>query len=74
MKLPVIYSKHESILVADRSTPVEKARHCLSSKTIRWARGGSCNAVELPFVHLAHAGKAIDRYMKKRADTPWISR
>ena len=29
--------KMQPILAMDRSTPTEKARHCLSSKTVRWA-------------------------------------
>lgn len=33
----MIYSELEPILAIDRSTPIEKARHCLSSKTVRWA-------------------------------------
>ncbi len=33
----MIYSELEPILAMDRSTPTEKARHCLSSKTVRWA-------------------------------------
>lgn len=33
----MMYSEQEPILLADRSTPPEKARHCLSSKTVRWA-------------------------------------
>lgn len=33
----MMYSEQEPVLLADRSTPSEKARHCLSSKTARWA-------------------------------------
>jgi len=33
----MIYSELEPILAVDRSTATEKARHCLSSKTVRWA-------------------------------------
>lgn len=33
----MIYSEYEPILAMDRSTPIERARHCLSSKTVRWA-------------------------------------
>lgn len=33
----MMYSEQEPILLVDRSTPAEKARHCLSSKTVRWA-------------------------------------
>ncbi len=33
----MMYSEQEPVLLADRSTPREKARHCLSSKTVRWA-------------------------------------
>lgn len=33
----MMYSELEPILLADRSTAAEKARHCLSSKTVRWA-------------------------------------
>lgn len=33
----MIYSELEPILAMDRSTPIERARHCLSSKTVRWA-------------------------------------
>lgn len=33
----MIYSEQVPILAMDRSTPIERARHCLSSKTVRWA-------------------------------------
>jgi hypothetical protein len=33
----MMYSEQEPVLLEDRSTPVERARVCLSSKTARWA-------------------------------------
>lgn len=33
----MMYSEQEPVLLEDRSTPAEKARVCLSSKTARWA-------------------------------------